>query len=226
MKLTLLKCAWLLLFAPVMAFDTSPAIAQTAGCGSGASNSLLRVLDPIGSNQFRVACNEHDACYDTPGNRKDQCDTAWHNRMLSICARDHNTIVGRPLRGVCNERADTYYETVKAYGDEAYINAQEEPVKQLYIQVLGRQADQSGLNDHLKLLISGEQTWEQVRAGIASSQESRNNINNLYRQYLNRDADPAGMEHHVNLLASGQMTLGQIREGIKNGAEARNLRGE
>jgi hypothetical protein len=103
-------------------------------------------------------------------------------------------------------------------------NTEEERIKQLYRQVLGREADPDGLQHHLNILRSGQQTFEQIRAGMASGQESRNNINNLYRQYLNRDADPGGMEHHVNLLASGQMTLDQIREGIRNGQEAQQLR--
>ncbi|MEY2914817.1 MAG: hypothetical protein RLZZ184_4126 [Cyanobacteriota bacterium] len=109
---------------PRLISSTSPVLAQTAGCGSGWSNTALKVLSPVASNQFRVACNEHDACYDTYGKSKQECDKAFHNRMLGICSRDHNTILGRPLRIACNGRADAYYAAVRDYGSDAYNKAQ------------------------------------------------------------------------------------------------------
>lgn len=107
-----------------LSFDNLPAVAQTAGCGSGSSVILLKILSPVGSNQFRAACNEHDTCYDTFGKSQQECDKAFHNRMLGICARDHNTIVGRPLRIACNGRADAYYAAVRNHGGDAYRKAQ------------------------------------------------------------------------------------------------------
>lgn len=107
-----------------LSLDTLPAMAKTAGCGSGSSVYLLKILSPVGSNQFRVACNEHDTCYDTFGKSQQECDKAFHNRMLGICKRDHNTIVGRPLRIACNGRADAYYSAVRNHGGDAYKQAQ------------------------------------------------------------------------------------------------------
>jgi hypothetical protein len=124
MKLKLLKSLWIFLLSPVWVFDNSSAVAQTSGCGSGSSWYLLRIGTPIAANQFRVACNEHDACYDTYGKSKQECDTAFHNRMLGICARDHNTILGRPLKIACNGRADAYYVGVRDHAQEAYDQAQ------------------------------------------------------------------------------------------------------
>ncbi|MFM6248239.1 MAG: hypothetical protein ACKPFK_09470 [Dolichospermum sp.] len=98
--------------------------AQTAGCGSGSSVYLLKIFSPVASNQFKVACDEHDTCYDTSGKSKEECDKAFHKRMLSICARDHNTILGKPLRKACNGRADAYYIGVRDYGGDAYKKAQ------------------------------------------------------------------------------------------------------
>lgn len=105
-------------------FDTLPVLAQTAGCGSGWNNTAAKVLTPIASNQFRVACDEHDVCYDTYGKSKQGCDKSFHNRMLGICASDHNTILGRPLRIACNGRADAYYAAVRDHGSDAYNRAQ------------------------------------------------------------------------------------------------------
>lgn len=111
-------------FTSGLSFNNLPAMAQTAGCGSGSSVYLLRILSPVGSNQFRVACNEHDACYDTFGKSQQDCDKAFHNRMLGTCARDHNTIFGRPLKIACNGRADAYYAAVRDHGGDAYRKAQ------------------------------------------------------------------------------------------------------
>lgn len=101
-------------------------MAQTAGCGSGKSNTALKYMSPVGSRQFRVACDEHDACYDTLGKSKNDCDRAFHNRMLGICARDHNTWFGKPLKIACNGRADAYYWAVRKYGQDAYDAAQKQ----------------------------------------------------------------------------------------------------
>lgn len=124
MKLNILKFASLFLLSPVVAFDTSPAMAQN-GCGDSSTATLLSILSPVGSRQFGVACNEHDACYDTLGKSKGDCDKAFHTRMLGICARDHNTIFGRPLKIACNGRADAYYSAVNRQGGDAYRKAQE-----------------------------------------------------------------------------------------------------
>lgn len=110
--------------ASVLNFDGSSAVAQTSGCGSGSSWYLLRIGTPIAANQFRLACNEHDACYDTYGKSKQECDNAFHNRMLGICARDHNTIVGQPLKIACNGSADAYYVGVRDHAQDAYKKAQ------------------------------------------------------------------------------------------------------
>ncbi|MBD2179348.1 DUF1036 domain-containing protein [Pseudanabaena sp. FACHB-1998] len=126
MKLKLLKSLCVFLLSPILVFDNSSAVAQTSGCGSGSSWYLLRTLTPIAANQFRVACVEHDACYDTYLNSKTECDKAFHNRMLGICARDHNTWLGRPLKIACNGRADAYYKGVVDYAQSAYIDAQRE----------------------------------------------------------------------------------------------------
>jgi hypothetical protein len=100
----------------------------------------------------------------------------------------------------------------------SYVDYYEERTRQLYRQILGREADPSGFRDNVNAMKQHDFEW--VRSGMAGSQESRNNINNLYRQHLCRDAEPSGMDHHVNLLASGQMALDQIRNGIANSTEA------
>lgn len=125
-----------IIFVPTLVPSTSPVLAQTAGCGSGWSNIIINRAAPamgitganiaIAGRQFRVACDEHDACYDTYGKSKQDCDKAFHNRMLGICARDHNTIAARlsGIRGACNARADAFYTAVTNFGSDAYDKAQ------------------------------------------------------------------------------------------------------
>jgi len=111
-------------FTEALIFEQSSATAQTSGCGSGIYWYLLRVKPLVPVQQFDVACNEHDACYDTYGKSKEECDKAFHNRMLGICARDHNTIFGRPLRIACNRNADAFYAAVSAGARDAYNQGQ------------------------------------------------------------------------------------------------------
>ncbi len=124
MKITLIRLLSIVLFSPVFVVNSSSVNAQTSGCGSGKSLYLLRVAAPIATSQFRVACNEHDACYDTLGKSKGDCDRAFHNRMLDICGRDHRTIFQRPLKAACNGRADAFYSAVNRLGKDAYNKAQ------------------------------------------------------------------------------------------------------
>ena len=44
--------------------------------------------------------------------------------MLGICARGHKTIIERPLKIVCNGRADAYYTGVLEGGKDKYNKAQ------------------------------------------------------------------------------------------------------
>jgi Group XII secretory phospholipase A2 precursor (PLA2G12) len=125
MNLNSLKLLSVIIFAPVFVCNAPVAHAGNGnGCGDGKTAFLLSAASPIASRQFKVACNEHDTCYDTLGKSKSDCDKAFHNRMLGICARDHNTFFGRPLKIACNGRADAYYNSVRKFGGTAYDNAQ------------------------------------------------------------------------------------------------------
>jgi Group XII secretory phospholipase A2 precursor (PLA2G12) len=124
MKLKLLNSFLVFLVSPVLAFDNSSATVQTSDCGSGKSWYLTRVATPVFARQFAAACDEHDACYDTYGKSKQECDRAFHNRTLGICGRDHNTWLERPLKIACNGRADAFYTAVLEFGQKPYNEAQ------------------------------------------------------------------------------------------------------
>jgi len=132
LHLNLTKIFCLLSLLPILSFGESPVVARSADCGSTKLQRFgIIVFSPVASQQFAVACREHDVCYDTYGKSKQKCDKAFHNRMLDICARDHNTWVGRPLRWKCNGLADVYYTTVLEYAGDAYDKAQEASKPQL-----------------------------------------------------------------------------------------------
>jgi hypothetical protein len=117
-----LRLLYLAIFLPVFTFNIPEAKAEPA-CGSGKNAYLLSVASPVGSRQFAVACTEHDACYDIFGKSKGECDKAFHNRMLGICAWDHNTWFGKGLKIACNGRADAFYSAVNRLGKSAYDKA-------------------------------------------------------------------------------------------------------
>lgn len=119
--------AGIFLLSSNLIFNESSALANSGGCGSGSSWYLLRILSPISAQQFDPACHEHDKCYETFGKPKGECDKAFHNRMLGICARDHNTWGGVVFKRECNVRADAYYEGVQTdTAQKAYNDAQKD----------------------------------------------------------------------------------------------------
>ncbi len=213
--------------SPIPSLGTSTVLAQTSGCGSGWSNTALKVLSPVGSNQFRVACNEHDACYDTFGKSKQECDKAFHNRMLGTCGRDHRTIVERPLKIACNGRADAYFRAVKGGGQDAYDKSQatafsdaQQKIIGFYSDFLSREPRPDEIDFRMNALRQGD-PLEKQRADIAFSDEVRQKIIGFYRQYLGRDPESGGIESRMNTLLSGR-TLEQQRVDIQNSPEARS----
>jgi sugar lactone lactonase YvrE len=80
---------------------------------------------------------------------------------------------------------------------------QEGQVAALYLDLLGRSVDPSGLSYWSGVLASGG-TLAQVISGITSSSEYQDNlINNLYERYLGRAVDSSGLASSLALLQSG-----------------------
>lgn len=96
-------------------------------------------------------------------------------------------------------------------------------INRIYQQVLGRDAEYSGIQNHVRALQDG-QSLNDVRRSIARSSEARQRINQIYREVLGRDADSNGMEGWVRSLERGR-SLNDIRRDIENSEEARSRRG-
>jgi hypothetical protein len=87
------------------------------------ANGCSNPVDYTGWNEaFAAACNNHDICYTTPGNRRELCDSQMLREMLQICAS--NTDSSR--RTFCEEKAEIYYAGIDELGQDAYNTAQEQ----------------------------------------------------------------------------------------------------
>lgn len=93
------------------------------GCGSDGGLSFPDKF-PLGVD-FTSACNAHDTCYGTCGNKKSECDKTFLADMKAAC-HDAMTGYGRDLGMLaeCNFFARSYYNAVNLLGFGAYQDAQ------------------------------------------------------------------------------------------------------
>jgi hypothetical protein len=98
-------------------------------------------------------------------------------------------------------------------------------VRQLYLDLLNRQADASGLNHFTSLLDQNLATRGQVAAAIVASQEyHEDEIQPLYTKLLKRSADPGGLANWENFLNNGG-TYAQLETIILGSPEYFSVRG-
>ncbi len=102
-------------------------------------------------------------------------------------------------------------------------------VQRLYRSVLGREADETGLNGYTGLIMNGARTPKQVAIEIIFSPEAAGRgigdeqfIGILYNAFMGRDADPDGLAGWMEQLATGS-SRGQIAEGFTNSNEFRTI---
>jgi hypothetical protein len=118
----------LLIVPCVIAIDLLPVSAQVSrgANGCGASGSWLAKITPNkpAGADFTGACNRHDACYDTLGASKEQCDNQFYNNMVSACSSTYQN--GSAKFKICKKVAGGYVKAVKSNkGKAAYQAAQE-----------------------------------------------------------------------------------------------------
>jgi hypothetical protein len=146
----------------------------------------------------------------------------------SVCQTNrYNQVVCRQRANIYNQRwnngrqSDNYYRL----NDWRYVRDRvniRRDVRDIYQDVLGRDADRNGLRQWSRGVRSGE-SFDDVRRGIAGSPEARDAINKIYRDVLGRDADPSGLQGWQDGLRDGR-SLQDIRRSIENSEEARNRR--
>ena len=93
-------------------------------------------------------------------------------------------------------------------------------VRDVYEDVLGRDADRRGLRDWSRTVIRRGNSFDDVREGIANSEEAEDRINDIYRDVLGREADRDGLETWTDALEDGE-SLNDVRREIQESDEAR-----
>ncbi len=103
-------------------------VPECNGCGAKNGTQFPNSYDLIGEPfDFTSACNNHDICYGTCGNKKSDCDDKFHNEMKRAC-RDAMHGYGDDLLMLmeCNALAQAYYQAVSKFAAKAYNDAQNE----------------------------------------------------------------------------------------------------
>lgn len=102
-------------------------------------------------------------------------------------------------------------------------------VNRLYVKILGRNGDVSGLNHWCNLLLTGTRTPQQVAYSFVFSQESLNRdlsnsdyVEMLYNACLGRSSDASGKAHWIARLNSGDSRV-TIFWGFANSAEFKKI---
>jgi len=103
-----------------------------------------------------------------------------------------------------------------------------EDVQQLYIGILGRAADQPGLDYWVNEIESGQLTLENTRASFTqqveytSIYEGLDNsalVTSIYQNFLERDPDDAGLAYWVAELDAGNVNPDQLVNALVNAVE-------
>jgi len=117
---------------------------------------------------------------------------------------------------------DRYYWGENRYRDNYSYYYSPDQIRQIYLEVLGREPDYRGLRTWLGVRRSGDSLGD-IRRDISRSDEAVSMINQIYREVLGRNADRDGIRTWTNRLASGA-SLSEIRREIENSPEARDRR--
>jgi hypothetical protein len=94
-------------------------LADSRPCGPDSLRGPLRWLIPQGAfgADFRPACRAHDACYDTLGANRAECDARFLSGMLRACESSR-----RPC--LCRMTARLMYRVTAKRGADSFAAAQ------------------------------------------------------------------------------------------------------
>lgn len=185
-----------------------------------------------------------ERCYKTLLDRKSDASgkAYWLNKMKKEDKRSilKGFVDSKEFTNICNK-----YNVTKGTIDTAVSQSSPTPilnqtinydnmeidafVKRLYQNVLGRNAEASGLNYWKKLLLEKKRTPTQVATeGFFTSNEFRNkNVNDndfvdiLYRTFLNREAEKQGKNYWLAKLKT--VSRQEVIMGFSNSKEFNNL---
>lgn len=94
-------------------------------------------------------------------------------------------------------------------------------INNLYVQVLGRNANTNELRGYNQAINNQNWSLAQARRNLVNTQEFKQTINNIYREFLGRNADSNGLQSYRNQIINGR-SFEEVRNEIANSPEARN----
>ena len=105
---------------------------EVNGCGDDTGLGHLVPNQPTGVD-FRPSCDNHDRCYGTLGQSRQQCDNKFRNALRARCESEllgspsgiiGTVVTGGSALGACYSTAEIYYRGVRERGGTAYHSAQ------------------------------------------------------------------------------------------------------
>ncbi|XP_027311742.3 group XIIA secretory phospholipase A2 [Anas acuta] len=90
------------------------------GCGS----PLFGVQFDIGIPSMTKCCNHHDRCYDTCGNKKNDCDEEFQSCLSKICRDVQKTLGISESVQACESTVQLLFDAVIHLGCKPYLDSQ------------------------------------------------------------------------------------------------------
>ncbi|XP_027532848.1 group XIIA secretory phospholipase A2 [Neopelma chrysocephalum] len=90
------------------------------GCGS----PLFGVQFDIGIPSMTKCCNQHDRCYDTCGNKKNDCDEQFQSCLSKICRNVQKTLGISESVQACESTVQLLFDAVIHLGCKPYLDSQ------------------------------------------------------------------------------------------------------
>lgn len=112
-------------------------------------------------------------------------------------------------------------------GSSRSSSSQEDTIKQIYAEQLGRTPDAAGLKFYADQLASGKKTPQQVAAELDRSTEGYNydvqNVTSAYRQNFGRNPDQAGLQYYMGKEDADLNLATNFAKLIKGGASGADV---
>jgi hypothetical protein len=181
-------------------------------------SSSLIALTPVLAQSQRITCIRDRNIIDCSeyGSFKYSSKNYKNRKPIRInCSRDRDVIT-------CPNYGNFRYSSNNNNGDWSNNNSNiQTEINNLYIQVLGRNANTNELRRYNQAINNQGWSLAQARRNLANTQEFNQAINNIYREFLGRNADNNGLQSYRNAVINGR-TFEDIRNEIANSPEARN----
>lgn len=181
-------------------------------------SASLIALTPVLAQSQRITCIRDRNIIDCSeyGSFKYSSKNYKNRKPIRInCSRDRDVIT-------CPNYGNFRYSSNNNNGDWSNNNANiQTEINNLYIQVLGRNANTNELRRYNQAINNQGWSLAQARRNLANTQEFNQAINNIYREFLGRNADNNGLQSYRNAVINGR-TFEDIINEIANSPEARN----